>query len=744
MIMRPAPPTKAVLVLALLGVLLSAAMSGYYFNFTCFEADTASSLFQARLLASGRLAADAPPDHGFSPSPHINIHGGRWYSKYPFGNALALALGELIGAPWLIPALATGASLLLLFFLVRQLHGPRLGLLAALLGLLSPATLGMGATMFSEPISRFFLALYLWALCRTLRGGGAGYAILSGFALGYAFNTRPLTAVAFGVVGAAWTLYELARSDQRLARLREMIGFGVAFGVLCAAWFGYNAHFTGDPLQSTHNVLQPLDRLGFGVRSEGHVTRLLQAREYTIGEAVKRTWRHTIPCISYNALGWGSYRPEQHGDTPSYSGAVITGLVVKGSGERSWVSLKLTGDEMGNGTTELQVNNVAVAEATPGPAPGRTGQGGRADIRLRLARRGDKYTASYRMSGQKQWVAAGTVTARLTPPLKVGLYTSVNTRTGALRVDFDYFRVRADNSKALVTDEFGAVGETVGPPWRWQGRPQSWTAADGGLLRVEAGVNQDLSPEEDSAATLFQTTRAKEFEVETRLMADWRQRSWWRRLPSPWAIPLLLPLLLMVLPLVHRSRSHTDVVFLALPVLCLGLYFFYHFAGSTWGFTPVNVRYYAECTLLGVLPLVARGMTIFYGWLRARLPRAAAPLAGVIALALLVNTAITHVAISAPYRSWNDVYQKLPLQVKQQDIHRAVIFLPLRLNAPLGDYPFVPLKKADVVYYRLGPNPAWRLDSSDWRKVYRQYFRGRKAYLYEHGALRPLEVPRDY
>ena len=741
-----APPagrlTVPAILIALIGVLLSAGLSGFYFDFSPFEADTASNLFQARLFAQGKLAADAPPDFGFSPSPHINIHDGRWYSKYPFGNALALAPGVLVGAPWLIPALATGASLLFLFLLIRAVHGPRVGLLAALLGLVSPMTLGIGATMFSEPVSRFFLALYLWTLFRALRGGTLLHAVIAGFALGFAFNTRPMTAIAFGVAGAAWALHEVVRSPERKTRLRTMMAFLAAFGVLLAAWLAWNDHFTGDPLQSTHSVLQPQDRIGFGNRFEGYETMGGHARKFTPGEALKRSFWHTLPCISYNALGWGRYRPSAP-DTgqEKYTESIVAGIVVRSSHDGNWVALKLLGDRVGNGRAAFQVRGEEVNPSQPGQLPGAIWAGGRADVHMRLTRHGDQYTAYYRISSTQQWSAVGPVAARLTPPLQVGLFTGVQVPAGRMQVDFDHFRVNVDSSKTLVSDEFNDARETPGPRWRWQGKPLRWTSVDGRFLRIHAGLNQDLSDVEDSVATLFQTTSARNFQVQTRLIADWRDRSWHLRLPDPWVIPLLFPLVLMVLPLLHRSRSRLDVVLLATTPLCLGLYFFYHYDGTVMGFTPVNVRYYTECILLGIVPLVARGMAILLGWMHGRLGRAAAPLAGVLAMALTVNTVATHVANTGPYQSWNDVYQRLPKLVEEAGIHHAVVFIPGRPNAPLGDYPFAPLKSADLVYYRLGPHPLWRLNNSDWRGVYKQYFQGRKAYIYQHGGLEQLSPP---
>ena len=43
---------------------------------------------------------------------------------------------------------------------------------------------------------------------------------------------------------------------------------------------------------------------------------------------------------------------------------------------------------------------------------------------------------------------------------------------------------------------------------------------------------------------------------------------------------------------------------------------------------------------------------------------------------------------------------------------------------------FKNLQEADIVYFKLGPLPQWKLTNSDWQNVYAQYFTGRDAYLY--------------
>ena len=529
---------KPIYIISILGLLLSVLLCGIYFQFSYFEPDTVSYLFQAKLFAEGKLSVPAPPEHGFSSSPHINVLNGKWYSKYPFGNALMLMFGVFINAPWLIPALATGGALLLLYLFVKEIYGnihPGIALVAAVLALISPATLGMGSTWFSEPVSRFYLSLYLLTLLRTLncKDGASllariGYPILSGFALGYAFNTRPLSAIVFGVVGAGLTVYHLFTQWQQRheatqalpSTMRQLGFFFIPFIVMLGVCMSWNAHFTDDPFMFTHTVAQPYDKIGFGVRTEGYEPDLEGAFIFTPAWAIERTWRHILPSISFNALGWGSYH-----------------------------------------------HNLL------------------------------------------------------------------------------------EDMKFSVT----------------------WFIA---------------------------------------------------------FVPLILPWCLVFLPFFHRSLNRYDVFCLSLLVANLLLYASFYFEGSTWGFTPVNARYYTESTFLGFIPLAARGMFILYERFKPLQRRGLAIGVGVCFLLLSVNIVWSYIRIGRVYQNWSPVYQKLPPMVAERDIHNAVIFVAQHRGAPIGDYPFNNLQEADIVYFKIGPAPRWKLTNSDWQNVYAQYFAGRNAYLY--------------
>lgn len=560
---------KTILIISILGVLLSIILSGIYLNFSYFEPDTASYLFQAKLFAKGKISIPVPPqtingeitiepngkpmpEYGFSPSPHINMLNGKWYSKYPFGNALMMMFGVFINAPWFIPALATGGALFLLFLLVRDTYGRQIALIAAVIALISPATAGMGSTWFSEPVSRFFLTLFLFTLVRTLNNpGNVIYPLISGSALGYAFNTRPLSAMVFGFVGGAFALYHLykpAKSEEstleentevldnsktRSQLIRQLGVFLIPFAVFVLICMSWNYHFTDDPFMFTHTAAQPHDKIGFGKRTEGYYSDIENAWEFKPEWSVKRTWRHILPCISFNALGWGNYH------------------------HRLLIEPKLT-----------------------------------------------------------------------------------------FRFFIDF-------------------------------------------------------------------------------------------------LPLLIPWFLAFIPFFHKSRNRYDVLCISLIVVSLLLYAFFYFEGSTWGFTPVNARYYTEAIFLGFIPLVARGVYIIYQRAKELTWRnALACVTGVCLLLLSVNLVWSYVRIGKVYQNWSSVYQKLPPLVKQSDIHNAVIFIPGTRDAPIGDYPFKSLDEADIVYFKIGPNPRWGLTNSDWKAVYTQYFEGRDAYLYEAGPnkLNPLSL----
>ena len=298
---------RAVFAIALLAVALCVVFSYVYFHFGYFEECEVSYLFQAHLFAQGRIAAPAPPEMGFS-TINANIAGGRWYSRYFFGNAMLLALGVMIGAPWIIPALATGAAVLILYRILLEVYGARTALVGALLALVSPATLVMGAVPYSEAINRLSLGLFLLATIRSLQRKSAFYAALAGAALGYGLNTRPLTAAFFGAAASVLWLAQLLKEPLGAVARRAAV-FAATFLVGVGAMLAWNTIQTGRPLQQTFNAVQTLDGMGFGLHAEGYNLDPREVSYYSPQKGVQRAITKTIPAVGFTLLGWGYYHP---------------------------------------------------------------------------------------------------------------------------------------------------------------------------------------------------------------------------------------------------------------------------------------------------------------------------------------------------------------------------------------------------------------------------------------------------
>jgi hypothetical protein len=78
--------------------------------------DEVGYLFQAKIFASFHLYGHVPPlaDHFAFPGAIIEDHG-RWFSQYPFGHPLFLAVGELVHAPWLVPPIVGALTVYCVF-----------------------------------------------------------------------------------------------------------------------------------------------------------------------------------------------------------------------------------------------------------------------------------------------------------------------------------------------------------------------------------------------------------------------------------------------------------------------------------------------------------------------------------------------------------------------------------------------------------------------------------------------------
>jgi hypothetical protein len=251
------------IVLVCVAALLStAAVAALAFERLPHLEDEVAYLFQAKTLALGRLTVPSPePEEAFW-TPFVLDHQGQRFGKYSPGWPAVLALGVLLGAPWLVNPVLAALSLYLVYRIGRALYDDAAGLLAAALGLASPLFLVLGGSLLSHMASLAWLLLFsLWFLW-TARGRHWGYALGAGGALGLAFLTRPLTAVAYALPFIAYALAQILRRQQ--SHWPRYLLIAAIGGALAALLPAYQWAVTGDPWLNPYVLWWPYDRLGFG------------------------------------------------------------------------------------------------------------------------------------------------------------------------------------------------------------------------------------------------------------------------------------------------------------------------------------------------------------------------------------------------------------------------------------------------------------------------------------------------
>ncbi|MCX6559759.1 MAG: glycosyltransferase family 39 protein [Candidatus Aminicenantes bacterium] len=203
-------------------------------------------LFQARIFLGGGVTAPLPPVPEAFDFPHV-VNVGRWYTIYPPGFPFLLALGLLVGAPWLVNPILAAFAVLLFYWLGTEIYDRRTGVLASILGALSIWLLLMSSTMMSHTASMVFNAVFLLFFFRSLRAPTFRNGLAAGASLGLAFLIRPYNAAVFAL---PFLIVLAVRTLARLKlRWKNALALALAGILALGIFLAYNAATTGDPLK---------------------------------------------------------------------------------------------------------------------------------------------------------------------------------------------------------------------------------------------------------------------------------------------------------------------------------------------------------------------------------------------------------------------------------------------------------------------------------------------------------------
>jgi hypothetical protein len=243
--------------------------------------DEFAYLWQAEVMAEGRVAMPSPPEPESFFVPFVVDHDGLRFGKYPPGWPALLAVGAAAGAPFWVNPLLAGLAVWLTYRLGQRLGGDLAGLLAALLTATSPMLLMLSGSLMPHVLSLvltvgWMLAwfdLFLRPPGEDLVGPRRSIRLAAAVgSLGLMILTRPATALAVAIPFALHAVYLLVRFRRRF--LRDVIGIGAATIALAALLPLWQWIQTGEAWRNLYTLYWPYDRMGFGpgigLLAEGH------------------------------------------------------------------------------------------------------------------------------------------------------------------------------------------------------------------------------------------------------------------------------------------------------------------------------------------------------------------------------------------------------------------------------------------------------------------------------------------
>jgi hypothetical protein len=253
-------PRATTALLALASFALYALSARWVFDGRPLLVDEVAQLFQARVFAGGRIAGVLDPAPELFSALHLVERDGRVFSQFPPGGPAVLAVGVLLGAPWIAVPLCGALAVWCFASFVRGIEPERPGvsLLAALLFAFAPFMVFMSGSQMNHVPTLLGICVALVALERATTAGARSirsrslFALACGLGLGFAATIRPVDAVAFALPVAAWLGWRAVRDRAALVPLLAS-GLGVAIPVGLMLWF--NAKTTGAPLLFGYEAL---------------------------------------------------------------------------------------------------------------------------------------------------------------------------------------------------------------------------------------------------------------------------------------------------------------------------------------------------------------------------------------------------------------------------------------------------------------------------------------------------------
>ncbi|MBV9952684.1 MAG: hypothetical protein JO291_12075 [Acidimicrobiia bacterium] len=253
--------------LALVATLGGLAVRHWLVPLGTHDADEAGYANLAALLRHGHVTMSASTYEPFFRPWLTGSRHGSLFFQYEPGWPAALAVGQALGWPTLVPALTAGALVVAVHALAWELlHDRRVALVAAGLTALTPIFWLHAALELAYLFTALLATITVTAALRAVRRSSRGCAVATGVLLGAVLLTRPLDAL-LTLIGVL-TAVALVVERPVIVKSRRLVGWSVLGAApLLALVLLFNRATTGSVTTFPLSASDPRNTFGFGPRA---------------------------------------------------------------------------------------------------------------------------------------------------------------------------------------------------------------------------------------------------------------------------------------------------------------------------------------------------------------------------------------------------------------------------------------------------------------------------------------------
>ncbi len=219
-----------------------------FLNFVFYEQhphlqDEVGYLFHARFLANGAMKLPAPPIREAFEVYLMQFQGDNWFPSCPPGWPAMLALGIVVGFPWLVNPILAGINVVLAGLFFQEIYGKKVARLGVLLLCISPWYLFMGMNFMPHMFTLTCTLIALISVALAMRTGKNTWSWIGGGAVGMGSLIRPLDGVIVALILGIWVI----AIERGKLKVTAIVGLAIGTIIIGALAFPYNKILTGDP-----------------------------------------------------------------------------------------------------------------------------------------------------------------------------------------------------------------------------------------------------------------------------------------------------------------------------------------------------------------------------------------------------------------------------------------------------------------------------------------------------------------